>query len=74
MNPMVRNTDLKMAIIDLKRSCKNLLPNIFYSLTFMSRFVAGTITIISRQLFGSFVVLDFVLPNEDRGEVFYSER
>ena len=50
------------------------MPFTFYSLTSIARFVAGTITIISRQLFGSFAVLDFVLPNEDRGEVFYSER
>ena len=71
MNPMVRNTDLKMAIIDFKALMLKFVAKYLLFTTIYARFVAGTIIIISRQLFGSFAVLDFVLPNEDSGEVFY---
>jgi hypothetical protein len=74
MSPMVRNTDLMVAFIGFKTLIL-LLVAIYLLLTkIYPVFCRENNNNNSRQLFDPNVVLDFVVHNEDRGEVFYLER
>ena len=74
MSPMVRNTDLMVAFIGFKMLIL-LLVAIYLLLTkIYPVFCRENNNNNSWQLFDPDVVFDFVVHNEDRGEVFYLER